>query len=136
MRVFGIPEVEREDSQSQVIDFFNNVLKVEIKPEDIDQITHRIGRRDRDALAVSQSAPDSRRSQHRPIIVKFISRRSKVFVMGSKKDLKDTGYSISSTNLQKIEDDKESGNNQQMLERGWKYQICQKRRNGSEDHKK
>ena len=135
MRVFGIPEVEREDSQSQVIDFFNNVLKVEIKPEDIDQITHRIGRRG-DALAVSQSAPDRRRSQHRPIIVKFISRRSKVFVMGSKKDLKDTGYSISSTNLQKIEDDKESGNNQQMLERGWKYQICQKRRNGSEDHKK
>ena len=81
LRVFGIPEVEGEDSQSQVIDFFNNVLKAEIKPEDID-ITHHIGRRDRDVQAVSQSAPNRCRS------------RPKVLVMRNKKDLKDTGYSI------------------------------------------
>ena len=40
VRLFGIPEKEDENTESQAITFFKDVLKVEIKPDDID-ICHR-----------------------------------------------------------------------------------------------
>ena len=120
-----------------MIDFFNNVLKVEIKPEDID-ITHHIGRRDRDVQAVSQSAPNRRRS--RPIIVKFISQRSKVLVMRNKKDLKDTGYSIAEDLAPQIYKRLKKIKDLATISKCWsvdgKIKYVKNGETGSEDHKK
>ena len=36
MRLFGKPEEEGEGTERKAVKFFKNVLKVDIKPEDID----------------------------------------------------------------------------------------------------
>jgi len=67
VRLFGIPEVEGQDSESQAISFFKDVQNVDKKPEDIDT-SHQVGQHPN---AVSQSTRGRDRRSHRPIIVKF-----------------------------------------------------------------
>ena len=92
VRLFGKPEVEGQDSESQAITFFKDALNVDIKPDEID-ISHRVGQRHHNAVSQSTRERD-RRVQHRPIIVKFISHKSKVLVMRNKKKLKETNYNM------------------------------------------
>ncbi|KAB0790208.1 hypothetical protein PPYR_15454, partial [Photinus pyralis] len=79
IRLFGIPEEKNENIQEVVIDAFNNV-GIPVTSDSIDRL-HRVGK-----------SLDS--SKTRPIIIKFISYKSKHMVVTSKRKFKGTKCSI------------------------------------------
>lgn len=78
IRIFGIPETEKEDVGQLVIQLFTQKLGLSIALSDIDR-THRTG---------------IKSDKVRPIIVKFVSYRVKASVLTARKLLKGTSISI------------------------------------------
>lgn len=79
VRLFGIQEMDNENVEEKVISIFKSKLNINIRAEDIDRM-HRTGKK----VA----------NQHRPIIIKFISYRTKQLVLSNKKKFKGTGYGL------------------------------------------
>ena len=72
VEIAGLPS--GDDDERTALDFFNNVLEVAIKKEDID-ICHKI--------------PSKRKDNKNVLICKFLSRKSKMIVLGAKEKLRD-----------------------------------------------
>ncbi|XP_039275102.1 myoneurin-like, partial [Nilaparvata lugens] len=70
IRIFGVPEANKEDTDQLVIDVCKDKLGVNIELQDIDR-SHRVGRRL--AVAASNTPPP----RPRAIIVKFVSYRQR-----------------------------------------------------------
>ncbi|XP_039275958.1 la-related protein 7-like [Nilaparvata lugens] len=87
IRIFGVPEANKEDTDQLVIDVCKDKLGVNIELQDIDR-SHRVGRRL--AVAASNTPPP----RPRAIIVKFVSYRQRYAVFSQKKKLKGTGVVI------------------------------------------
>lgn len=85
LRVFGVPEVEGEDTDIEVGKIFKDKLKLDIPLERLDR-THRVGRRPGPA---ADGSP-----RWRPIIVRFTSYRDRRSVFSAKKLLKGTGVVV------------------------------------------
>jgi len=85
LRVFGVKESAREDTDKLVIDIFKKQLNVDVSLADIDR-SHRVGK-------VSQPGSDGV-AKPRPIIVKFVSYRTRRAVFSNKKKLKGSELSI------------------------------------------
>ena len=79
--MFGIAEQQHEDTESAVIKLFNDKLGVSITSDTIDRC-YRVGR-------FQKNKPGSR-----PIIVKFVSYKSRLSVCKARKKLKGSGISI------------------------------------------
>ncbi|KAI4466558.1 l1 transposable element-related [Holotrichia oblita] len=97
IRIFGVPERDNEDTNEVVIDLCKNKLNLDIPSDKID-CSHR--RR-------------AKESNHRPILVKFISRDKKKSVYNNKKKLKGTKIVI--------KEDLTASNNQLLKEAVKKY---------------
>ena len=82
LRVFGISEEPNENTENCVINVFKEKMGVTIKPEAVDRC-HRIGRKN-----------DVNKGP-RPILVKFVSYRSRQEVYNMKKRLKGTRIVVS-----------------------------------------
>ena len=80
----GVKESQEESTNKIVLDIFLNNLGVRLDLSEIDRF-HKLGpkKTDQDGNVTS-----------RPIIIKFISHRSRQIVFKVKKKLKDSGYSI------------------------------------------
>ena len=87
IRVFGVPERERESTDQLVCDIAKNHMGVNLKPEQIDR-SHRVRRRVEPAGGLPR--------RPRAIIVKLTSYRVRQQLMLNKKKLKEnkTGFSI------------------------------------------
>lgn len=72
LRIYGLPEVEDEDTTTVVQEFCRNKLNLELKASEID-ISHRLKRKE---------------SGIKPILVRFVSRTSKKRVFNNKSKLK------------------------------------------------
>lgn len=80
IRIFGVKEEPREDTDKQVLYIFKEIMDVPITINEIDR-SHRTGRY-------------KTNGKPRPIIVKFTSYRSQASVFNSKKKLKGSGLII------------------------------------------
>lgn len=85
VRIFGVPEVEGENTDDVVTKIFTDKLKLDIPRDRLDR-THRVGRR---PGPTANGTPRSR-----PIIVRFSSYRDRRSVFTSKKLLKGSGITI------------------------------------------
>lgn len=83
VRVFGVPEEERENVDAKMVSLFNDKLGVPVSVNDIDRC-HRVG----------VFSNKDKLKQSRPIIVKFVSYRSRAAVCKARSRLKATGISI------------------------------------------
>lgn len=81
VRIFGISESTDENTDSLVLDLFKNKMGLQLDPEKIDR-SHRVGRKN----------PDKNRP--RPIIVKFVSYRTRSLVYDNKSKLKGSGVLV------------------------------------------
>lgn len=85
LRVFGIKEGSSEDCTEKCLAVFNDKVRVETKPDDI-QVAHRVG---------NLTGPDGEKPRRpRPIIVQFSSRRVRDKVLANRKTLAGSGVSI------------------------------------------
>ena len=81
LRIFGVPEKEKEDTDQIVCDLVSSKLDIPITRNDIDR-SHRTGKHLRDS------------KHHRSIIVKFCSYRKRSEIIRARKKLKNTGITI------------------------------------------
>lgn len=81
LRVFGVHEVQGEDTDTLLLDLFRNKLNLTITLNELDR-SHRVGK------------PVSGSGRPRPILVKFISYRIRAQIFTNKKMLKGSNYSI------------------------------------------
>nr|KAG5704577.1 hypothetical protein BaRGS_031841 [Batillaria attramentaria] len=92
VRIFGVREEERETAatcEGKVLDILKNKLGLKnTKTEDL-EIAHRIGRRER-----PEDSDDEDNAKPRPIIARFVSRRSLQAVFQYRKKLKGTSIVI------------------------------------------
>ena len=72
VEIVGLPLVDSDEKTA--VDLFNNILDVSILPEDID-ICHRV--------------PSKRKDKKSVMVCKFLSRKSKIAVLGAKEKLRD-----------------------------------------------
>ena len=83
IRIFGIVDNDKHENnfktEQAVIRFLKNKMNIEVSPVQID-ICHRMGR--------------YREGSYRPIIVKFVSRKTKIHIMANKRKLKGTNMFI------------------------------------------
>lgn len=79
LRIFGVKEEDREDTDKLLITLFENKLKIQVDVKDIDRC-HRVG--------------PKRAENSRPILVKFTSYRTRSQLFKCKKLLKKTGFVI------------------------------------------
>ena len=82
LRIFGVPEKEKEDTDQIVCDIVSSKLGIPITRNDIDR-SHRTGKHTRDT-----------RSKHRSIIAKFCTYRKRTEIIRSRKKLKGSGITI------------------------------------------
>lgn len=81
LRVFGIPESDKEDTDEVIVTLAKNKLGVNIDQHDIDR-SHRTGPK------------NGKSNRPRPIIVKFVSYRNRKIIITSRRKLKGSGISI------------------------------------------
>lgn len=79
VRIHGLAEELMENAEEIVLEFFKEKLQVDMQPAEI-EIVHRVGAR----VGVEESR-QAERTKPRPLIVKFLSHRSKENVMRKKK---------------------------------------------------
>ena len=82
LRFFGIKEQERENTDDVIVSLVNDVLKVPLTKSDIER-SHRISSRQR----IQETSKKSKTSPPRPIIVKFISYRTRQTVLTNRRKL-------------------------------------------------
>ena len=90
IRVFGVPDDFPGTTDDVLLDLCNNKLKLQ-PPISLDEIevSHRVGQLERIAPRTSEDGEVSRQTvKPRPIIAKFVSRRTKARVMEVRKRLK------------------------------------------------
>ena len=80
LRIYGIPEDDREDTDEVILNMASKDLKVTLRPEDIDR-SHRIGAPRPVKRGEKQKPP-------RPIIVKFATYRARHLVIKNRRLLK------------------------------------------------
>lgn len=80
IRIFGVPEEERENTDNIVINIASD-MGMKIDYCDIDR-SHRVGK------------PDNYRDKARPIIVKFVSYRTRAAFFQRKRNMKGSGVTI------------------------------------------
>ena len=80
LRIYGIPENDRENTDDVMITLANDELKVKLRPDDIDR-SHRIG-------PLHPPKRGEKKKPPRPIIVKFATYRSRHIVIRNRKLLK------------------------------------------------
>lgn len=85
LRIFGIKETVKEDTDALVVGLCREKLGVQLS-EDVICRSHRVGRK--------MGPTEDGREVHRPIIVRFISYRDRRLIYGNKKKLKGTGVTI------------------------------------------
>ena len=85
VRVFGIPEDTPGTTDDELLDLCNNRMKIRppLSPDDI-EVSHRVGK----LVATVPKQGDSPVVRPRPIIVKFLSRRTKTRVIAKRKNLR------------------------------------------------
>ena len=83
--VFGIPENTPGTTDDKLLDLCNNRMKIRppLSPDDI-EVSHRVGK----LVATVPQQGESPVVRPRPIIVKFLSRRTKARVMAKRKNLR------------------------------------------------
>ena len=81
VRVFGIPENTPGTTDDKLLDLCNNRMKIRppLSPDDI-EVSHRVGK----LVATVPQQGESPVVRPRPIIVKFLSRRTKARVMAKR----------------------------------------------------
>ena len=79
LRIFGIPESDRENTDDKVIKMVTEKLSIPLQLSDIDR-SHRVGAK------IS--------GKNRPIIIKFVSYRKRREIFQVKKRLKSTGITV------------------------------------------
>jgi hypothetical protein len=85
IRIYGLPEDPRENTDGMVVSLFKDKLNITIDASDIDR-SHRVGR---------QLTGDSLRGgRSRPVLVKFSRYRIREKIYANKKLLKNTGIVI------------------------------------------
>ena len=88
VRVFGIPEKKPGSTEEKLLDICNNVMQ--LKPplgiEEI-EVSHRVGQVEKER-SQSEDGEMTIVEKPRPIIVKFVSPRSKTRVMAARKGLR------------------------------------------------
>lgn len=85
LRVFGIPETQKENTDQLVLDIVRKKMGVELPMVAIER-SHRVGAKPRPR--------DDGTTPHRPIIVRFCSYRDRRRVFEAKKKLKGTGITF------------------------------------------
>ena len=88
IRVFGVPEDTPGSTDDKFLVLFNGVMKVQppIQLNEI-EVSHRVGRLE----TVQGESGEAPVVKPRAIIAKFVSRRTKVWVMSARKELRRTG---------------------------------------------
>ena len=96
LRIYGLKEERDEDLEGKVLKFAKDELNVELQDEEI-EIVHRVGRMQR-AISGTMSVDDSGAVQSnvrpRPVIVKFLSNKSKIKVLVKNRNLKGKQVSV------------------------------------------
>lgn len=80
--IFGINEEVEDSLERRILDFFSNILLVNIHSQDIDNI-YRVGKK------------DNKSHKERPIVVRFTRFLTKKLIFKNLSKLKGTGFSIS-----------------------------------------
>jgi hypothetical protein len=86
IRIFGIPESDKEDTDLLALDVFNKKLNVPVTLADVNR-SHRVGRRQ--PPQQGQAKP-----KDRPIIVRLCSYRTRKMIFDAKRKLKGSGVTI------------------------------------------
>lgn len=92
LRVFGIKESEKENTDDIVIKLLEDKLAIKLPLEDIHR-SHRVGRLEKKATTKNGN-PNSTADRPRPIIVRFSSYRVRQRVFQAKRKLAGTGVVI------------------------------------------
>ena len=83
LRILGVDEEEGEDLESKFITLIKENLDEEVKPEDV-EVIHRIGVKNVNRNENQRSAP----AKPRPVIVRFLSNKTKSRLLVKRRQLK------------------------------------------------
>ena len=87
LRILGLEEHAGENLEETLVNFAKEHLHEEIKAEEI-EIIHRIGQPTSTDGKRGNSASDQRSNKPRPVIIKFLSNKTKMRLLHKRRELK------------------------------------------------